>query len=148
MNKIKRSIQFITLVIFSASAVLAQTNNDKVLAKVGNKVITHQEFKNRYELTPQVGRHVKGREEYLKAELLYTMIAEKLWASEAESYGYDTTDIMTLTFSALEKMYWRDALYQEEIRKKVEIDPEDYNIARKRSTTIINTKYLYSGYSS
>lgn len=144
MNKIKHSIHIITFVIISAANVFAQTNDEKMLAKIGNKVITFKEFKDRYELTPQVGRHVKGREEYLKAELLYSMISEKLWAIEAENLGYDTTDIMKLTFKALEKMYWRDALYQEEIRKKVEIDPEDYLEARKRSASIVNTKYLYS----
>lgn len=144
MNKIKRSVHIIIFILVSLTNILAQTNDDKILAKVGNKVITFEEFKDRYELTPQVGRHVKGREEYLKAELLYSMIAEKLWAIEAENSGYDTTDIMNLTFKALEKMYWRDALYQEEVRKKVEIDPEDYIEARKRSVSIVNTKYLYA----
>ncbi len=141
---ITRSIYFIFLIALVYGNVLAQTNDEKVLAKVGSKVITLKEFKDRYELTPQIGRHVKGREEYLKAELLYSMIAEKLWSIEAENLGYDTTEIMNLTFKALEKMYWRDALYQEEVRKKVDIAPEEFIEARRRSSYVVNTWFLYS----
>jgi parvulin-like peptidyl-prolyl isomerase len=139
-----RFLLFSILLTVFAYDLIAQTSDRKELARVGNKVITLEEFKDRYELTPQIGRHVKGRENYLKAELLYSMIAEKLWAVEAENLDYDTTDIMELTFGALKKMYWRDALYQEEVRKKVKIDPEDYAVARRRSSFIINTWYLYS----
>lgn len=143
MLYITRSIQ-ILLIIILASELFAQANDNRELARVGNKVITVQEFKDRYELSPQIGRHIKDREEYLKAELLYSMIAEKLWAVEAENLGYDTTEIMNLTFKALEKMYWRDALYQEEVRKKVDIAPEEYIEARRRSAVVVNTRYLYS----
>jgi parvulin-like peptidyl-prolyl isomerase len=144
MKFITLSIVYIFLAAALADNLSAQTDDNKELARVGSKVITLKEFKDRYELTPQIGRHVQGREEYLKAELLYSMIAEKLWAIESENLGYDTTDIMNLTYKALEKMYWRDALYQEEVRKQVVIAPEEYTEARRRSSFVVNTWYLYS----
>lgn len=137
-------MKIFAVLMFSSLVLLAQNNADKVLAKIGNKTITLREFKERYELTPQIGRHNKQREEYLKEELLYSIIAEKLWALEAETLNLDTNEIMKYTFAALEKMYWRDALYSEEVKNKIKIDPKDYVVARQRSAWNLLTKYLYA----
>ena len=134
---------FILLIFFTA-LLLAQNTDDKVLARIGEKKITLREFTERYELTPQIGRHNKNREEYLKEELLYSMIAEKLWALESGKLNLDTTEIMKYTFTSLQKMYWRDALYAAEVKNKVSIDPNDYVIARQRSAWNLNTKYLFA----
>jgi len=137
-------MKILILFLLLTSSLFAQNADDKVLAKVGEKKITLREFKERYELTPQVGRHNKNREEYLKEELLYSMIAEKLWALESEKLNLDTTEIMRYTFAALQKMYWRDALYTEEVKNKVVITPDEYTVARQRSAWNLNTKYLFA----
>lgn len=136
----KRILAFFLISI----TLFAQKENEEVLAIVGNKKITLREFRERYELTPQIGRHNKNREDYLKEELLYSMIAEKLWAQESEKLNLDTTEIMKYTFAALQKMYWRDALYSEEVKSKTVINQDDYKVARYRSAWNLGTRYLYS----
>ncbi len=72
---------------------------------------------------PQVNAYRKP--DSLGKELLYSLIAEKLWAKEAENLGYDKTDYFKMTFDPLQKMFLKDALFKEEVEKKVTISPED-----------------------
>lgn len=134
------------LIIFLAIASLlnGQYNDNRVLVKIGNTEITVGEFQKRYELSPQLQRHIKGDDHGLKMELLKTLIAEKLWALEAENRGYDTTAIMTKTFKSLEKMYLRDALYRQEIMDKINITPQMIQEANFRSRFILNLHFLFS----
>ncbi len=134
----------ILLGLLTAIGLFAQSMDDQVLATVGNKKITVKDFKERYQLTPQVGRHIKDSEPYLKMEMLYSIIAEKLWALEAEKVGLDTSEIMTLTFKNVEQLYMRDALYSKEIKEKREINPYEYQEARQRSATNILTSFIFS----
>ena len=132
----------ICIIIFSSFSA-AQPQGEKPVAKIGSTIISVDEFRERFELTPQVNRHIKGREDLYKEELLYSIIAEKLWSLEAENLRLDTTEIMRSTFTTLEKMYWRDALYDQEIKQKTNIKTEDYVDGRKRSAYILNTKFIY-----
>ncbi len=143
MKKNKANLILIFFLI-SASSSFAQTEESNILAKMGSKVITVEEFKSRYELSPQIGRNIQSREEYYKLELLYSMIAEKLWALEAENVKLDTTDIMNYTFKALEKMYWRDALYRKEIIDRVNHDPNEFILANQRAAYNLLVKFLYA----
>ncbi len=134
---------FLFIFIFS-SFVHAQYEDDKIIAEVGSIKITAGEFKKRYEMVPHIGRHIKGREERLKAETLYSIIAEKLWAIESEELGFDSTDIMKYTFQNVIDMNLRDALYRKEILDKVTISPEVINTAKRRSLYYLNTKFIHS----
>jgi len=107
-------------------------------------VITEEDFISRYELTPQLYAGMIGSEESAKKEFLYSLIAEKLWALEAESIGLDKSELITSTYKAIEKMYVRDALYRKEILDKVEISDEYLAEAYKRSSKILNLNYIYS----
>ena len=62
--------------------LISQEKNE-IIAIIGNKSITVEELKYRYEFTPQINRQYydKGK---AKEELLYTLIAENLFAAEAE----------------------------------------------------------------
>lgn len=104
------------LYLFS-NFLLAQNVDEQVLAKVGDEEITIAEFKQRFELVPQVNQNKKSLEAR-KAELLYTIIAEKLWAQEAEELGLDTSEVVQLTFKNIEKRYVRDALYKKKLKAK------------------------------
>ncbi|MBN1302694.1 MAG: peptidylprolyl isomerase [Melioribacteraceae bacterium] len=139
------NLKLTIILLFGCSAIISQQNSDEnVLARVGDKKITVREFKERYELIPQVGRNVKAGEEQQKQQYLYTLIAEKLWALEAEKLSFDTTEIMQTTFPVLEKMYLRDALYKKEVSEKILLDPEEFLEARRRSSYNLLTRYLYS----
>lgn len=134
---------FISITILSTS-VIAQTNSDKILAEVGPIKITVGEFTKRYEMVPHVGRHIKGREERLKAETIYSIIAEKLWALEAENLGFDSTDVMNFSFQVVKDMNLRDALYRKDILNKVTISQKTLSEAKRRSLIYLNTKFIHS----
>ena len=130
--------------ILLTSIVFAQSDDDKIIAEVGPIKITVGEFTKRYEMVPHVGRHIKGREERLKAETMYSIIAEKLWALEAEKLGFDSTDVMKYSFRNIKDMNLRDALYRKEILDKIEISSETLAEAKKRSLFFLNTKFIHS----
>ncbi len=132
---------FILFILFR-SLTNAQTEN-KILAKAGNRKITAKEFIERFEFVPQLNRKETNIERK-KKELLYTIIAEKLFAQEAERLKLDTTEIMKFTFPAMEKMYVRDALYKNEIQSKVKVNPEKIKSGLKKYRTVLNVNYIYS----
>ncbi len=129
-------------IIFIATQLFAQSNKD-VLVKVGNKVITVDEFKYRYEFTPQIERKHNDREK-AKEELLFTLIAENLFAIEAEENGYDTLALIKNSYLPLEKMFVRDALYKQEISDKVELNLSMYNHGIERANLKLFVDFVYA----
>lgn len=139
MNSIRL---FIILAILQTS-LLAQTNND-IIAKIGNISISKKEFLERYEFTPQVGREQKGTNENLKMEVLYTMIAEKLWAAQAEKTGMDTIAIIKNSIAEYEKIFVRDGLFNKEIKDKAKIDADLYLGEYLNSPSYVKITYISS----
>ena len=122
----------------------AQLNEKKVVAKVGSEEITEDVFLERYELSPQANAGMIGAEESLKQEVLYSIIAEKLWALEAAREGLSNSELIKSTYKTIEKMYVRDALYRKEILNKVELTNEYLTDAFKRNSKILKLNYLFS----
>jgi parvulin-like peptidyl-prolyl isomerase len=89
-----------------------------ILARVGENVITAKEFLARYELTPQLYRENKKIVSELKTEFLYSMIAEKLLAQYGIEIKLDTSEVVNKTLKNFEEMFVRDALYKKVIREK------------------------------
>lgn len=137
----KKSI-LIMLFLFSAISVYAQSENE-IIAQMGDKVITLKEFKYRYEFTPQVNRNYNDKGK-AKEDLLYTLIAENLFALEAEANGFDTLEAIKRNFIPLEKMHVRDALYKERIGDKVEFDLNKFNEGMKLSKEKLYVDFIYS----
>ena len=75
-------------------------NNNEVLAKFGDREITVEEFRYRYEFTPQINRKHRDSGK-AKEELLFTLIAENLFALEAEKLRFDTLNIIKIVFRYL-----------------------------------------------
>ncbi len=123
------------IVIASIGIFSARSQSDSVLVKIGNSTITAQEFKEKFELTPQVYKKGAGGFEKLKSDLLHSMIAEKLWALETENLRLDSNKIMNTTFKALEKMFIRDALYRLEVKNKVEMTNDEILAEAGKYTT-------------
>ncbi len=140
----KKYSQIIFLLLIIVSFANAQKSDDEIIAEIGPIKITAGEFKKRYEMVPHVGRQIEGRENRLKAETLYSIISEKLWALEAEDLGFDSTDVMNYTFRAVEDMHLRDALYQKEIKSKLSKEPAKYSEARKRALVYLNTSFIFA----
>ncbi|MEE9432485.1 MAG: peptidyl-prolyl cis-trans isomerase [Melioribacteraceae bacterium] len=116
---------------------------DKTLAKIGDKIITVEEFKHRFELTPQINRK-QNDANIAKEELLYTLIAEKLFALKAEELSLDTSEAMRSNFVPLEKMHVRDALYLKEIKEKIQLNNSKFAQGLKRANHKLFVNYVYS----
>lgn len=140
MNK----IAVVILLIFSALNIPGQTDESKVLARIGNEIITESEFIERYEFTPQMYAGIKGGETALKLEVLHSIIAERLWALEAEAMGLANSELIRTTYKAVEKMYVRDALYRQEILNKVNLSDEYLIEAFRRNSLSLNLHYIFS----
>ncbi|MDP4174686.1 MAG: peptidylprolyl isomerase [Bacteroidota bacterium] len=122
----------IAYIVFSGSVLLAQTDN-QIIAKAGNLDIQASEFKERFELTPWPrGANYKTTKNP-QLDFLYTLVAEKLLAQEAQSKGFDTTRSFQNAFKTIEKMYVRDALYKNEITKRINISASDLNNGCEKS---------------
>ena len=113
---------FIICILISVGNFAAE---DSLLVKIGSSGITIEEFQQRFELVPQVIKGIKKDIEQKKYDLLYSLIAEKLWSLEAEKLKLDTTDIMQTTFKTIEKMFVRDALYKIEITDKIGLSEKE-----------------------
>lgn len=110
-----RSINLLFLLVLLPFCLL-HPQNDKILARIGDRVITDQEFMIRYELTPQLYRENQRINTELKLEFLYSLIAEKLLAKYGEETRLDTSAVVKESLKYFEEMFVRDALYKKVIR--------------------------------
>jgi len=135
-------IKTIILFLIFSQQILPQEDT-KTLAKVGNKTITVEEFKHRFELAPQINRKQSDINN-AKEELLYTLISEKLFAQKAEELNLDTLEVIETNYIPLKKLYVRDALYKKEIKNKVQLDNFKFIQGLKRASYKLFINYIYS----
>ncbi len=138
-RKLIKVILFLSVPCISLNAF--QIQSDSIIASAGNKSISVQEFRLKYELIPQT---LKMSKDEKKENLLYSLIAEKLWAQEAEELKLDTTEVMNITFKFIEKMLVRDALFNLEIKNKITISEEELTDAMFKHFTTLYLGVLYS----
>jgi len=137
----------LALIIISAfsSLIFSQNRLGKGnVAKVGNNVITGEEFTERYEFTPQFRKQIKQMRNSLKLEFLYSLIAEKLWADESAVEGLDKTDAIKFAGEQIEKMFVRDELFSREIKEKVQISDLELIRGTARSNIKLKVNFLFS----
>ncbi len=91
---------------------------DEVLARVGPKVVTAEEFLERLELMPWRDKELVALHDSLKAEALRSLVAEKLLALEAEERGIGTDERTTAMLGGVNRMLTKDKLYTEEVVNK------------------------------
>ena len=106
------------LILALVPLLIYPQQNDKALAKIGNIEISEQQFLERYELTPVLGKEIKSDEQALKKEVLYSLIAEKLFSLAARDMNLDTAEVVSGTLQQYKKIFVRDALYKKEIKDK------------------------------
>ncbi len=129
-----KTVYFLILLLFSGLQLLAQEKNP--VATFNGGEITLQEFVERYNFTPQIDDRVFAQDSG-KYQFLASLIAEKLWASEAEKYGLTQDENYQGYISVLRNMFLRDALFKAEIERKVPITQEDYRRAEQKSKKIV-----------
>ena len=115
------------------------------VARVGDTYISPEEFKYRFELSPHIFPEDETDIDSMKLDFLYSIIAEKLWADQAEKLGYADNKRFTFFFSPLKDMYVRDALFKKEILSKVDISPEDIVKGIKDISSTLDISIITSG---
>ncbi len=114
---------------------------NKFVGTVGNQKISEREFKIRYELVPHLSRD-QFSEDSSKQDLLYSIIAEKLLALEANSLGYDTTEYFKNAMQQIRDLYVRDALYKRKVDSQVKISQSDIQKALDRYSQSLEVKII------
>jgi parvulin-like peptidyl-prolyl isomerase len=137
----KKLTLFLLLYVFLSLFTLAQSI-DKQLAKAGNEIITENEFKDRYELSPHPRTSRSLDTAVVKKEYLYTLLAEKLLAQKAREINVDTTKEIKDIMSYLERMYVKDAYYKIEIKDKLAIPEQKIIEGEKRFPKVLCIKFI------
>lgn len=122
----------------------SQASNQPYVARVGHKTISNSEFLQRYEFTPGFNRHQKNLDETNKLEFLFTLIAEKLFSLEAKNLGLDTTEVIQFSKKAFERIFVRDKIFHEEIRKKIHISDQEILEATIKNNSKLYVNFLFS----
>ncbi len=129
--------------ILNCSLLFGQ-NDESAVAQIGNEKITAKEFKLRYELSPYIPSNRNIDPDSIKYDFLYSLIAEKLWAKDAEDLGFTNTQKFNSIFKPLEEMFVRDALFKIEVEDKVFLSANDINSAIIKSQSKLSTQIISS----
>jgi len=126
------------LIILLNTISIAQERN---IAKIGNINLSAEEFKQRFEFTPKV----RSDFDSTKINFLYSLVAEKLWALEAESLSMDTIPYVYNSVKNIERKLVKDKLYKIEVENKVlitekEIAANSFKIDQKRIMHFLYSK--------
>ena len=126
------------LIILLNTISIAQERN---IAKIGNINLSAEEFKQRFEFTPKV----RSDFDSTKINFLYSLVAEKLWALEAESLSMDTIPYVYNSVKNIERKLVKDKLYKIEVENKVlitekEIAENSFKIDQKRIMHFLYSK--------
>ena len=144
MKKIISALVFCIFIMLPANIRSQSDSFDKSLAKIGNKVITEDEFVERYEFTPQKISQNSKNLNSAKLDFLYTLIAEKLWSQEAKKLSLDTSEVIRFSKNEFEKMFIRDELYKREITQKIKISESELEEAYLRYINKLYVNFLFS----
>ncbi len=115
----------ILVMLFALSSNLFSQNDESIVAQVGNEIITAKDFKIRFELSPYIPVNKEIVEDSVKFDFLYSLIAEKLWAIDAEKMGIVKSKQFDFYFKPIEDLFVRDALFKQEVENKVTVTQSD-----------------------
>lgn len=142
LMKQKLNLSLFLLLFIACQAAAQQFTEKKPAGIVGGKIITTDEYMQRYELNPKPGMKPKDKNLGVRLQFLQSLIAEKLWAQEAEALGLDSTEAMIIATESFQNMFLRDALYKKEIREKVTISDKELFASLKKYRTKYYVNYL------
>jgi len=123
---VRRYILWPILIIglFSIHCSKSDEDDADILARVGSRVITVQEFVMRCEFSP-LPDDIRQDEVEGKRRALDLLIAEKLFAQEAERQGLLEEPILQKKLHTLEMAAVGRELYREEVQKKVVVEESE-----------------------
>ena len=138
----KLFLNVVTAALILNCGLLFAQNDESAVAQIGNEIITAKEFKLRYELSPYIPFNKNINPDSIKYDFLYSLIAEKLWAKDAEDIGMTKTDEFNFIFKPLEEMFVRDALFKIEVEDKVLLSADDIANGILKSQAKLSTQIL------
>ncbi len=135
------------LLSLAAVAVHAQGTSpaeggERVLGKAGSLYIPEKEFIERFELLPGLYRRGNRLDEE-KLTVMYSLIAEKLLAQEAEARGIDRDTAAMEGMRWLTDMIARDELYREEVAGRVEVNGKEVREGMQEAVRKLLVRYLF-----
>jgi peptidyl-prolyl cis-trans isomerase C len=139
-----KSYTVLFVLVVLNSSVLAQ-NDESIVAQIGNEKISAKDFKLRIELSPYIPANKKidqHSEREFKNDFLYSLLAEKLWAKEAERLEFASSEKFRFFFKPLEDMFVRDALFKREVENKIKLSAKDINLGIQKSQIKLNTQIV------
>jgi len=116
---------------------------EAVIARAGNVFVSEKEFVERYEMLPGFGRHAASAVEARKTELLYSIIAEKLLAQDAEERHLDRDSVFRLAMLETRKLLARDALYKREVIAKTAVSAAELERGERQALLQLSVRYIY-----
>lgn len=137
-----KNIFLLILIFLSLYFAKTAAQQKNFIAKVGDTEISAEEFRLRFELMPIVSEN--RNPDSLRSEFLYTLIAEKLIAHEAEQSGFAGQQRFRDLYEPLEKMFIRDALFKEEVESKVKITDTELKKGIERFPFLLKVKIMSS----
>lgn len=140
----KLFLNVLTSTLILNCGLLFAQNDESAVAQIGNEKITAKEFRLRYELSPYIPSNRNIDPDSIKYDFLYSLIAEKLWARDAEDLGFTNTEKFNSIFEPLEEMFARDALFKIEVEDKVFLSANDINSAIIKSQSKLSTQIISS----
>lgn len=138
-----RKFLWLIVVLFCLAPAFSQQVENTV-AQIGSENISAQEFKLRFELSPYIPSDKNIDPDSIKYDFLYSLIAEKLWAKEAEDLGVTNTDKFNFIFNPLKDMFVREALFKIEVEDKVLLSADDITNGIIKSQTKLNSQIITS----
>ncbi len=129
----------IPVLLLLFSSISFSQDDETIVAQVGNEKITAKEFKVRFELSPYIPVNKEIDTDSLKYDFLYSLIAEKLWAMDAEKMGIVKTKQFDFYFKPIEDLFVRDALFKQEVENKVTVSKSDLEkgISKSQFTQVV-----------
>jgi hypothetical protein len=118
-------VAVILAITVSTPHVMAQSGADRVIARVGNEVITRKDFRDRYEAAVWIGKDQPARLQPARHAFLLSLIAEKLLAGEGARRGLHDDYVVGPILAEIERMLTLDALYRSEVKNFVLPAEED-----------------------
>lgn len=136
----RRSIHAIFLV-FVFLAVLSgcrEETHEDVLARVGDEIITAEEFQLNYEFGHA---HLRAGEDPRRRYLTF-MIYEKVMAEEAERLGLDTTAAIAHSMRTLREELLVERVFEEHVLAGIEVNDDEIDDAINRSAVSFKFRFI------
>ncbi len=114
--------------------------NSLVVAHVGHRAITAQEFLLNYAFGPSFAK----REEHSKRRYLDFMVYEKLLALDGYAHGVDTTDAARQALAEVTADLATEELYRDDVLSKVSVTEEAIGRGVQQDRLTLSIQWLYA----